>query len=354
MIILRRKCTYMFINEILNASFEKENIEIVLIAHVRNPRGYDNKLQLHCSETEKFSVDEFYEIYKGIVNAGYFIKATFFNELDFIKEYLDSPTEYKNILVFNLSRNGLSINKKTLIPAFCDLVSIPYTTSGSFACSLARNKHYFNNYLKSKNVKVPKTWDTLEDMKISLKSNDNKELYVIRKPAAESASQGLDKNSILTMKDLCDYDFLQDYNGYIYQEYIDGYECEVPIFKYGNRIVCMDPVGIDLKDNIILTYDNSFIDNYDFFDLNEKLDSDIIELICNEAINIFQLLDMEVYGRIDFRISSEGEPFVFDISTTPYITKHSSFSFAFNKAGFKHHDIFDVIIKSALNKNNKY
>ena len=52
----------------------KNDLNIILLAHVMEPRGYKNKEQLQCSDTERFSIDEFNEIYQGIVNAGYYIQ----------------------------------------------------------------------------------------------------------------------------------------------------------------------------------------------------------------------------------------------------------------------------------------
>jgi D-alanine-D-alanine ligase len=61
-------------------------------------------------------------------------------------------------------------------------------------------------------------------------------------------------------------------------------------------------------------------------------------------------MQMEVYGRIDFRISHDGTPYIFDISTMPYTTEHSSFSFAFAKLGLPYSDIYQAVITAALQR----
>jgi len=66
-------------------------LNVVLIAHVREPRGHMNITQLQCSETERFSIDEFNEIYQGVVDAGYFVQAVYFNEIEFITDYIERP-----------------------------------------------------------------------------------------------------------------------------------------------------------------------------------------------------------------------------------------------------------------------
>lgn len=94
-------------------------LNVVLIAHVCEPRGHMNITQLQCSKTERFSIDEFNEIYQGIVSAGYFVQNIYFNEIDFINDYIEHPDRYKNSLIYTLARNGLGDNKKTIIPSFC-------------------------------------------------------------------------------------------------------------------------------------------------------------------------------------------------------------------------------------------
>lgn len=89
-------------------------LNVVLIAHVCEPRGHMNITQLQCSKTERFSIDEFNEIYQGIVSAGYFVQNIYFNEIDFINDYIEHPDRYKNSLIYTLARNGLGDNKKQL------------------------------------------------------------------------------------------------------------------------------------------------------------------------------------------------------------------------------------------------
>ena len=138
--------------------FNKDALNIILLAHVQEPRGHINTAQLQCTETERFSVEEFNEIYQGIVTAGYYIQSVYYNELDFISDYLDHPDRFKNCLIYNLARNGLGDNKKTIIPAFCELVGLNYSTSSSLACTLCRNKYYFSTLFHAHNIPVPASW----------------------------------------------------------------------------------------------------------------------------------------------------------------------------------------------------
>lgn len=320
-------------------------LNVVLIAHVREPRGHLNTAQLQCTETERFSIDEFNEIYQGIVAAGYFVQAIYFNEIDFINDYIEHPDRYRDSLIYTLARNGLGDNKKTIIPSFCELLGLRYTTSPSLSCALARNKYYFSTLFNAHNVPAPNSW-LYTDIGTWINESPKDGTKVICKPASESASQGINESKIVTVSPKLDSNLLAQ--SHIVQEYIDGSECEVPVFKVGNAVHVFPPIGIDLQGRRILDEDASDHSQYSFYQLDKHFPSEVVTNIQLIAEKAFRLLQMDVYGRIDFRITPDGQAFIFDVSTTPYTTRHSSFAYAFDQLGFEYCDIYRAIISATL------
>ena len=135
----------------------------------------------------------------------------------------------------------------------------------------------------------------------------------------------------------------------VIQQFIEGMECEVPVFIHKDDIIVMEPVGIAIEgkkranDNI-LTYECSYNYNYDFFSLEHEVSKEILTEIKKIAFKATKLLKIKNYGRIDFRISTGGIPYIIDISTTPYTTAHSSFAFAFKNNGLPYEKIYQSII----------
>ncbi len=318
-----------YANKLLEHSIDE--LEIVLIAHVMHPRGHNNPEQCNCPETEHFSIQEFNEIYKGVVDAGFFIKKLFFNELDFIQDLIRSPNNYTSrTIIFNMCRNGVGANKKTVIPAICDLIGLKYTSSGAGPCALARNKWLFTSVLEANGIHCPASGFCVEDLSDRIQTGTQ----FICKPNTESASQGVDETSVINLDEL----FTWSKSNYIIQEYIDGYECEVPIFCCTNHCIAMPCVGISFlssKQYDILTYQTSLNNDYCFYHLADILGAKIDRVI----------------RRIDFRIDRQTKQhYVIDVSTTPYITKHSSFAFAVDQCGGRYEDIFRIIISSVLER----
>lgn len=333
-----------------NITSAKKNINIILLAHVQEPRGHINQKQLQCSETERFSIEEFNDIYQGIVNAGYYIQAVYYNELDFITDYTEHPKKFQNCLIYNLARNGLGDNKKTIIPAFCELVGLNYTSSSSLSCALCRNKYYFTTLLHKHNIPVPKTW-MFTNKGTWLGDAPVDGTQVICKPRSESASQGVNETGIFSFASN-EFKHIKG-TQCIVQEYINGPECEVPVFKVGDTVKALSPVGIDLKGSKILDEQASAANQYGFYHLGDTQTLTSINTIQIYAEKAFQLMQMDVYGRVDFRISPNGVPYIFDISTTPYTTKHSSFAFAFERLGLTYSDIYQAVITAALQRSQK-
>ena len=328
-------------------TINKDTLNIILLAHVQPPRGYVNHEQLQCNITEHFSVEEFNEIYQGIVTAGYYIQAVYYNELDFISDFTEHPHRFEHCLIYNLARNGIGDSKKTLIPAFCELVGLNYTTSSSLSCALCRNKYYFSTLLHAHNILVPQSWLlTREGNWINGAPSNG--MQVICKPCSESASQGIDESSVF---EASPQQFNKLYGTqYIVQEYIDGEECEVPIFKIGKSIKIFPPVGIDLGRKKFLDEQASAENRYDFYCIKNTQSKQTLEEIYNYAQQAFNLMQMNVYGRVDFRINSNGKPYIFDISTTPYTTRHSSFAFDFEQLQLQYCDIYNAIITAAIHR----
>ena len=73
--------------------------------------------------------------------------------------------------------------------------------------------------------------------------------------------------------------------------------------------------------------------------------------LIQEVLRIIELLELERYVRIDFRISSDGNSYVTDINSYPHIVKHSSFAYAFNQIGINNENILPCLIGNVICEN---
>ena len=292
----------------------------------------------HASDSEFFSLSEFEEIASALLKTGLCLNV-FYTEIDFV-EYILKHYSYlskETLLVYNLARDGRKEGKKSLIPSFCDYFSIDYTGSNALTVSLCRNKFIWGAVADRFNISTPKT--------VCIKGGEvlgepfETQKY-IRKEISESASINLSNDSIVDnfeWKNIEKTDFLL-------QEYISGIEVEVPFFNIKGEYLVLNPVKI-VSSSEILTSELSDSNSYSF----EMLEN---QQICTElkkaTKNLAKYLGITTYGRVDFRIKSDGSYFVFDIATMPYTTNHSSFNYNFEQYGFTMTDVHKLVILSSL------
>lgn len=306
-------------------------------------------------QVEFFNEREMNEIKNSLRNENYDFVA-YYDENRFIRSVEDGEANINpDDLVFNLARNGYGVSKKSLIPTYCDYYGIKYTGSCGYSCSLARNKQHVSNLLLFNQLHGLKSWVYSGYWQGNICPNEN--IEVIIKPLFESASKGVKKDCIINTSNrnffqIVDQKYRELNNPLVIQQFVRGYECKVPVFVL-DKITAFDPVGVSidnqkfLNDGII-TQNLSFHYSYDNYLLSDYFTPKVIEEVKESAEKIFELLGMENYGRIDCRITENGDFYFYDFATMPYFIQHSELFYVFERMGYSQGKLFNLIFNSAL------
>lgn len=280
----------------------------------------------------------------------------FQNEYSFINYILKhrSLLDNKKIIVYSSAQSGTGAGRKSLIPAFCQLENLSCTGSNPYVVSLCRQKYHVNKLLEVSNIPVPKTFIYNNGWLFGSKPLQRQEILL--KPIYESASIGIDANSLQFYTDELDTEIQVRNNEMqqpiIAQEFIEGYEVEFPIYVNQNNIFPLLPVGLSLSDNEprmgknFLDYERIYFDQYNFYDFrkNETYNNEIESIVKKVAL----LLGMHGLCRVDFRIKNKNHFYITDVSTNPHFISHSSVHFAFKLLGLPETFIAKSILLSAL------
>lgn len=338
----------------------KSNISKYTICFVTNVDGKtdikDYPMTGDSILTEYFTEDEYNTILNAIKEIGFYVKV-FFNEIEFINYVINSKNE--NILVFNLARNGKGLCKKALIPSFCEFYNIPHTGSNAYTVCLGRHKFHYNKLLSSFNLNVVRSW-LYSNQGWLFDEHPPIGTKIIVKPTFESASRGVRSTSIFIYENndmpirALQNEFQQDI---IVQEFISGYEIQIPIIMDGNIPSAVDVIGISMDNDLclkdkVITYDLAFSEAYNFYSFN-NCSSLAKKNILHTSEKIAEVLGMKNYGRCDYRLTEDGKFYLTDISTHPYLIYHSAFAFVFLNLGYKYSDIFAYIIGNTINEYEK-
>lgn len=323
---------------------------------VCNAKGAVQEAENHGGfqfDTEYFSDDEFEQVVSMFSGVG--IPADYFTYEDEFFRYVLSKTS-TNLLVYNAAQSGTGAGRKALIPAFCNLHNIPCTGSNPYVVALCRHKYHVNRILKSEGIPVPQTHIYSDGWMMDRHPIDGTEILI--KPIYESASIGIDDTSIqnytAAIDKMIDLRSMEHQQPIIAQEFIHGYEVEVPMVRVQNHVFQLPAVGIAVNgkqflDNEILNYERIYFDRYEFYNFSEH--SVVLQkAVCDCAANVANILGMEGLCRVDFRVKQDGSFFVTDVSTNPHFVAHSSVHFAFQHLGMASNDIARTILSAALCK----
>lgn len=307
--------------------------------------------------TEYLTEEEYDVMITALKKSGFTIQV-FNNEILFMNYIINNAKslDFNHTIVFNLARNGKGLNKKALIPSFCQLYGLKLTGSDAYHVCLGRHKYHVNCILSSKNISVPRTWCFSQNGWL-LNETPPQDIKLIIKPAFESASRGINNTSINYYADKLQQQIqhLQDEfeQDILVQEFISGYEVQVPVIKLNGKFFAPMAIGINMDQNPflcdkIITYEIAYDESYNFYNF-AKINMPLAQQLMKTAESACSILGLEHYGRFDFRIDADGTFYVTDISTHPFLIKHSAFAYMFSVLDLKYEDIFLLLINLALN-----
>lgn len=325
----------------VKASEMSEALDLLLVANLLEgpmvdlgPDGILNAAQYYTRR----QVDE---IIRSFQELGVSVH-TFFNEPDFIAAVIgrDGYGDARRRIVYTMAEGGTGSGRRALIPALCNLLSLPVLNSGAHACSIARHKFHASAVLRQVGVRVPDTWQFNAGSWVGgLRPNFG--LRVILKPMWESMCIGIDEDSVQTVD--AEFDaFLRDKHlrlgqPVLVQEFVSGDEVGVPLARIGSTYA-LPPVAFRQRDGTPFgarpkTFRDQNVErNVSFvpFEASEALG----DALRSTAVLAFDALDMSGAGRIDFRVDVDGRAWVFDTNESPPPVARTAYAASMEHLGF--------------------
>lgn len=335
------------------ADMKKNDINLFMIASIKDTTQSSMDYKRHSVTTSYLSRQTLDELLISCRKYSNYLQV-YTDVEEFLMDYYNDNFRVRPTLIFETSPKGTGRGKDALIPALCDIWKIPHLGPTASANTICSSKYQWTSILKENGLSVPDSYffhagKWIKEPPIGIK-------YIL-KLNYECASIGLFADSVLindgkniTRKAL---ELSKEFNQpIIAQKYIEGYEVEVPILSNHNKSIVLPPIGLSVGTQKYYTkeffdYDVIYTDDYSFYsfcDINEKG----AQMLIANAYKIIDCLDLNGYMRIDFRIDSSGNFFVFDINNDPCISKCGSFHKSIEVSGFHEEDIVGIIIGNAL------
>lgn len=275
---------------------------------------------------------------------------SFNSEIAFIKAIDQIRCKHSHLLVYSMAQNINGVGRRVLIPLLCKYYNILNIGSDEYASFLSGDKRLMQKLLEiNPELHFPRT---IYINQYNIKSIENiiNQLPIgkyILKPIDESASIGVkpfelhSDNFTQIYADLLKY---SEHHSYFFiQEYIDGYEVEVPLINIEQDYFCPGVCQIVFEDNMdYLDYDIVGLDSYGFIRYPYSATN-----IISSAVSVAKSLQFNCISRIDFRIM-KNVPYIIDIGANPTISTHSSTNYLFRSLLGDESSVYHLLVIRSL------
>lgn len=256
-------------------------------------------------------------------------------------------------LVYSTAQFGISQNRRALIPQICEINGYLNVTCDAYTLGITQNKVHYFSLLNDKFPVAPFTYYDNMHNNPDLTAFSN---YLIIKPSLECAAIGVKKVSKSgKIFDICQSMEQQYKQRIVIQEYISGYEISVPVLKVGYNYASLPPVWVKF-DSDILT--EKIVDdvNYEFIPLpNEEVTNSLnLVNLMDVAKEIASFLGASGLTRYDFRVTNDGEFYLFDLAALPVLASTGSCLKSYDKlyeSNSIRYPLFKSIIGAAIIDN---
>jgi D-alanine-D-alanine ligase len=296
------------------------------------------------------------EVYESLKKAGH---SPIFVRLDGTVQSLLELAQTETDLIFNLVESfGGNDTHDSNVAGYLELLGRKFTGTGSHGLYLAQDKALAKKIFAFHGIHTPYFATVYRGR---TEHAHDIQFPVIVKPAREDGSIGIHFGavcgSIKELMERLDYIHAQFDSPALIEEYIEGRELYVGVL--GNDkpeplpVVELDlsklPEGTPKIAGSEVKWEEeteAYQKTWPFFP--KDLDDELVAKIQEKAVQAFQALQLRDYGRIDFRLASDGTLHVLEVNPNPYLLPSAEFALAAKESGRSFSDLIAQIVDLAL------
>ncbi len=232
------------------------------------------------------------------------------------------------------------------------LSGVPFVGAGVLGSAVSMDKDVMKRLFRETGIPIGKF--------VTLRSNDSVNFNLIKKqlglplfikPANMGSSIGVSKvRDEKEFKTAIAEAFKFD-TKIIIEEFIDGREIECSVL--GNEVPMASVLGEIVPTAEFYSYDAKYFDSKSMTKIPAEVSNAVTKKIQTLAIKVFQTLNCEGMGRVDFFLTKKGEVFVNEINTIPGFTNISMYPKLWEASGLKQTHLMDRLIELALERLEK-
>lgn len=275
-----------------------------------------------------------------------------------VNELLKKLDNLKVDIVLNISEGISGRNRESQVPIILEMMNVPFVGSDGLTLGLSLDKAMTKKILISENIPTPRFFETEDPANNAAKIKDVK-FPLIVKPRYEGSSKGLSEKSRVE-----NLDELREQIGYIVkaykqsalvEEFIPGSEYTVAIIG-NNHPDVLPPVQIKIDGELKLG--NKF---YTFarirskrleYVCTDKIDKTLKARLMDLALKTYKAIDARDFGRVDFRVDENNNPYVLEINPLPSLSSEDVFMCIANYLKVPYSEMIRRILEAAFLRYN--
>ena len=300
--------------------------------------------------------DDVRAVYEALRKSGH---SPVYVRLDGTPESLIQLARSQTDLLFNLTESfGGDDAQDTNLAGYLELLGRRFTGAGSSGLYLAQDKALAKKIFAFHGIHTP-YFSTVYRGRMEHSHDIN--FPVIVKPAREDGSIGIQFGavcgSIKELMERIDYIHAEFDTPALIEEYIEGRELYVAVL--GNEkaealpVVELDlsklPEGTPKIAGTEVKWEEdtqAYKATKPFFP--DDLDEEVTKKLQDTAVQAFQALQLRDYGRVDFRLATDGTVHVLEVNPNPYLMPTAEFSMAAKKSGRSFVETIGEIVNLAV------
>jgi len=229
------------------------------------------------------------------------------------------------------------------IQSILNLLGIKYTGANTLSCSMTMNKLFSKNILISNGFQTP-DFVLIDDEKDYEFIERRLETPFVMKPCSQGSSIG-----VFIIKEKKDFkeklkELLQFNDWIIAEKYYKGSEYTAGLLN--GEVLPL--VKINASNEEFYNYEAKYFSEDTTYICPSQLDQSIESIIKETCLNVFNLFNINSWGRLDFFINDDNQPVFLELNTVPGMTSHSLVPMAAKEVGINFDNLCLEILRTSI------
>jgi len=259
-------------------------------------------------------------------------------------------------IVFNISEGLSGRNRESQVPILLEMAGVPFVGADALTLGLTLDKVMAKKIFIAEKIPTPKFFEV--NSVEGLIDQDHCSFPLIVKPRFEGSSKGLSESSRVAnvdeLKKQVDFIVKTYKQPALVEEFISGQEFTVAIVGNENpEVMPVVQIKIDGKlklNDKFYTFARITSDRLEYI-CPAKITSDLKKKLDELALQVYRAVECRDFGRVDFRVDNNGNPYVLEINPLPSLSTEDVFMLVAKNIGITYEQIVGKILNSAIARN---